>query len=185
MRVALFGDSQAEGLAPHLREDLELVFVAARRGLSTARFLDEVPWADAEAQDPDLLLVVLGGNDFDGRNYLSTLEHAVDRFSDVCSNIVWIGPSASSDREVAARHDAVRARQAQVLPRLGVTFLDPRAWQIGAAGRHAPDGTHFTSAAYALQSQAIAERLRFRPPWGWIAAGVAVSVGLGLTLALR
>jgi lysophospholipase L1-like esterase len=187
VRIALFGDSQGGGLARHLEEilDGELVFVATRDGLSTSRFLDEVAWQDAADAEPDLLLVVLGGNDFPNRSYPAVLERAVDRFSDITPNIVWIGPSASRNREVSERHDATRIVQSAVLPRLGVTYLDPRSWQVGAAEQHTPDGTHFTRSAYALQAGAIAERLRAGLPWGWIAAAVALTAGAGLALAFR
>lgn len=183
MRIGLLGDSQAEGLAPHLRRLLgdQLVLVDARRGVGTRAFIDDA--MPVAPQHVDLAIVVLGGNDSASSSYTRTLEAAVHAIGTMASAIVWIGPSASENREVAARHDSVRQVQTVQLPRLGVTFLDPRAWQVGAAGAHAPDGTHFTRAAYELQAQAIVQRIRFRPPWGWIAAGVTVAVGLGVALA--
>ena len=183
MRIALFGDSQAGGLGPHLDD---LVFADTFDGYTTARVVDAAQWSAAEAADPDVVLVVSGGNDTAGRNYQHTLEAAVDAFSDIAQRIVWVGPSQSDNREVTARHDAVREQQALILPRLGIEFLDPRVWQVGIAGEHTPDGTHFTRRAYAAQAQAIlAELNRFRwGPWLALAAGAA-AIGIGYAAAQR
>lgn len=187
MTFALIGDSQAEGLAPWLRRELgsDLVFVDARRGRPTSEFLD------ARIPQVDVLIAILGGNDTASSRYPATLELTVDAFRARSRRIVWVGPSAvdvHEDPETAERHDAARAAQARVLPRLGVEFLDPRAWQVGAAGEHAPDGVHFTRAAYELQASAVLEALEGGLPWGWIAfgiGGVASAIGLGYALAQR
>lgn len=184
MTFALIGDSQAEGLAPWLRRELgaQLVFVDARSGRPTSEFID------TRLPAVDTLIVVLGGNDTAGPRYSATLELATDAFAQRARRIVWVGPShvdARLDRETAERHDATRAAQARILPRLGVTFLDPRVWQVGAAGEHGPDGVHFTRAAYELQAQALVRALEGGVPWGWIAVGVATAIGLGYAASQR
>jgi hypothetical protein len=76
--------------------------------------------------------------------------------------------------EVEERHSTVREWQRQILPRLGVTWVDPRPWsQTG----HASDGVHFTREAYATIAKAIA-RYVFAPPVRWIFAPVAPALVL-------
>lgn len=193
MRIALFGDSQAGGLAPHLARLLApdvLVYSSTRSGFSTGRFLDAENWISAAETEPDLALVVLGGNDTASSSYGRTLARAMDTFKEIAPRVVWIGPSHSGSPEVAARHDATRVQQAQILPGLGATFLDPRVWQTGPAGRHSADGTHFLGSAYAAQAAVVVAELRGlnRTSWGsWaaLAAGVALAVGIGYAAAQR
>jgi lysophospholipase L1-like esterase len=187
MTYALFGDSQAEGLAPHLERLLgdELVLVDARRGIGTRAFIDNAMLV--APRRVDVAIVVLGGNDTASSSYPETLRAAAHAFSTLSSKIVWIGPSHSEDPEVERRHAAAREVQARVLPSLVASWYDPTGWQVGAAGEHTSDGTHFTRGAYAEQATEIVDRLR---SWNWplifgLAAGVALSGGIGYALAKR
>lgn len=157
-QAALFGDSQAQGLAPHLRSllaryDIDLEHVDARPGFTTARFLREF---DRPAGRFDLVIVVLGGNDSPGPSYAETLRSAVSVFQGLGDKVLWIGPSYSTASSVEQRHTATRRAQARLLPSLGVTFRDPLNWQQGEAAERAPDGTHFLRDSYELQAEAVA-----------------------------
>lgn len=190
MRILVLGDSQGEALGHAMERYLDaslsddVAEVVAQSGISTRAFLDRHLGTDAEGFD--VVLVVLGGNDSPVSNYPEILHTAVDVFSDLGRRLIWIGPSQSDNREVAARHDAVRAIQARVLPALGVEFLDPRTWQVGPAGEHSADGTHFTRRAYDRQALEVLDRIRESGfPWGWVAFGVGAVAILGYALAQR
>lgn len=190
-RVALMGDSQAEGLGMYLRSllaarGMELVFDETQSGITTNRYVSE--YAVLAPRDLDLAIVVLGGNDTATPTYADTLRHAVSVIGGRASRILWIGPSYSTVAGVEQRHTAVRHTQASVLPKLGVTFRDPLIWQQGAAADRAPDGTHFRRDAYELQAEAVAieaQSLLARPAAILFSFVVVLLAGLGTWWASR
>jgi lysophospholipase L1-like esterase len=178
--TVIIGDSQALGLAPHLARELPrygygVTSVLAEVGTSTRAVLRRGWIREALTSSPRALIVVLGGNDD---------PHDVDVYADLLRSfvaqippgiqVIWIGPMYAASREVEERHAAVREWQRQILPQLGVTWVDPRPWS--QAG-HAPDGVHFTREAYAAIAQAIARHV-FAPPVRWILAPVAPALVL-------
>lgn len=185
-RAALFGDSQAQGLAPHLRSlladyDIDLVHTDARPGLSTSRFVREF---DRPSEHYELAIVVLGGNDDPGSSYPDTLRQAVGVFSGLADKVLWIGPSYSTASSVEQRHTATRRAQARWLPALGVTFRDPLSWQQGAAAERQPDGTHFLRDSYELQAEAVALEASLLLSRTALAVAGVVLAGLGAFGAL-
>jgi lysophospholipase L1-like esterase len=166
----IIGDSQAVGLAPHLERELP------RYGYGVARVLAEVGtstraairrgWVrEALEASPRVLIVVLGGND-DPRDrdaYVDLLRSFVASIPPGVQ-VIWVGPMYAASREIEERHATAREWQRQILPSLGVTWIDSRPWsQVG----HAPDGVHFTQQAYAAIARAFAKHV-FAPPIRWI-----------------
>lgn len=192
MRAALFGDSQAQGLEPHLRTKLapygiELVYTSSRPGYTTARFVEAEREVRASARAPfDMAIVVLGGNDTAGASYARTLETALDFFDGLASHILWIGPSRSLDAGVEERHTEAREAQRSFFGGTSVVWRDPRGWQTGAAGAYqgtdsASAKSHFTRTAYALQAQAVAyEAAQAATPRS--SAGKVLAVGAAAAL---
>lgn len=189
-RIVLIGDSQAEGLTNPLRLELarrgvgQLVAQATMVGASTRVLLDrgKIRAALEQARTYDLVIFALGGNDTVSGTYPRTLAEAVRalaRADGSMPDVVWIGPAYSTEPDVDARHLLVSRAQAQVLPQLGVRWWDSRAWTMSG---HAPDGVHFTRAAYELQAAQIVDRVLSRNAVG-LAAGVILALVGTLALA--
>lgn len=177
-RLVAFGDSQLEGLQPSLRaalaEMFQVVSITAVRGTTTRVLVDSDKIRSIiAAQQPDAVLFVIGGNDTASPAYDDTLIEAV-AFTEGLPTI-WVGPAFSTNDSVNVRHAAVSAQQQAVLPQLGVTWLDSRAWTRTG---HAGDGVHFTRDAYAEQAAAIAAALEARR--GPSPVVIALGIGLGV-----
>ena len=148
----LIGDSQAEGLLPYIHERMHargftMVGAATHVGWKTARFVSEQAAVALSRVNPDVVLVVLGGNDIattasaravlaeDIRQFLAQIR------SSSSPHIIWIGPAHSTDPNTSRRHEAVADVQSSMLPALGVEWHDggPMTEDLG----HAADGVHF------------------------------------------
>lgn len=124
--AALYGDSQAQGLEPHLAAlladlGIELVHADARPGWTTERFIEEALPRSAgpsPATPVDVAIVVLGGNDTALPRYPEVLRRAVNAFRARAVRVLWVGPSYATNRVVEERHTKVRLVQAQVIPRV-------------------------------------------------------------------
>jgi lysophospholipase L1-like esterase len=162
-RAVFLGDSQGEGLAPHLRTALADLFYLAgsswQRGISTRAMIRSGKVEAALAQHPAVVVLALGGNDTANDGYRQTLIDMVGLAARDGAHVVWIGPAHASDPEVEARHAAAREVQRAVLPALGVLWLDSVPWTLAG---HSDDGVHFTRDAYARQAAEIAAQLRAR-----------------------
>ena len=172
--IAIIGDSQAGGLANHLRTELArrnlgpVTGTATIDGASTRVLLDRrKPQALMEHSNPDLVIVALGGNDTGSSSYPRTLAEfvrALRRPDNSMPEILWVGPAYAERPDVDARHFLTAQVQAATLPALGVRWFDSREWTSdGPGGVHAGDGVHFTSNAYAAQASAIIDRLVSSP----------------------
>jgi len=154
MRIALLGDSQMQGLAPHLKPALEamgaeVTHVTANQGWSTARFLGSGVVSSATGGS-DLAILCLGGNDDYGPSeasaYLATLEALRRQIQS--PHVLWLGPATSMDTDVEARHLATARLQRELVPKLaGATWLDSRPY---TTLHFRSDGVHFTSSGYEL-----------------------------------
>lgn len=171
----LIGDSQAVGLFRPLAEaGLPLVGLVAHAGISTTGLASSGDvGAAVRAFSPDLVLVILGGNDSAG----PALEHAIaDLRQQLPVNVVWVGPMASSDLDVDTRHARTGATQRGLARSLRYQWIDGRPLSLDLVHTH--DGVHFTAQAYATLARRIAAQLRsttVAARWGWT---------LGLTAAV-
>lgn len=199
-RAVVLGDSQAEGLAPHLRGALAPLFYVVntiwQRGISTRALIRSGKIEAALAQRPAVVMFVLGGNDTASDSYRQDLIDAVALAARDGARVIWVGPAYSLDPVVERRHAAAREAQRALLPTLGVLWLDSVAWT--RAG-HADDDVHFTRVGYAAQATAIAVALEARRTEVLVAsrgsstsplivgavAAAALAVGLGVWAATR
>jgi len=159
--VFVIGDSHIERLGPMIdravaEEGYTSLGHLARRGWSTGRYVREADLVERLTENgaPDIVVISLGGNDRcrDDARYREQLAWIVDRVHEAgAQRIVWLGP-ASSDMERSERaqlvgewHERNADRQAEILPSLGVEWIDSRPMtQEG----HGVDGIHFTYRAY-------------------------------------
>ena len=154
----LIGDSQAQGLEPHLREYMRargyaLLGASTQPGWSTSRFVEDGIARRLVSAAPDLVLVALGGNDA-----AITASQQAALASDISTlvaqlraggtrHIIWIGPAHSMNSDVARRHRSTTALHKLIMPALDVEWHDgdPMTRDLG----HTADGTHFTRTSYA------------------------------------
>lgn len=176
-RAVFVGDSQLEGLAPHLRDALadqmSIVATAAMPGASTRVVVDSGKITTlVTSQHPDLVIFVLGGNDTAGAASAQATVDAVRQARAGGARVVWFGPARAHDPSVEARHAGTRAQQAVLVPSLGAEWIDTSPWTGSGWGA---DDVHFTSDAYEQQARAIAQALR-----GGSVVPVLVGLGLGV-----
>ena len=159
-RVVVLGDSQAEGLIPHLREPLRGIGWtpvepwAYYRGADTRTLLRHL--APALAVAPDVVIVTAGGND--GLAEDSWLELA-QRTLATGAELVWITPPGA--REPGSDLDLARAATAAAIARTlagraGVRVVEGRQLFVGLAHT---DARHFTRPSYAEAASRLASRL--------------------------
>lgn len=188
--VVLLGDSQGQGLAPHLASALTPEYVlratSVEAGISTAA-IASTKLEPALTLGPDVVLVVAGGNDgiarTDPARYERTLRAFAKRVRDAGARLVWVGPSVSRDVDVDARHRAAGAIQARVLPTEGALWIDARAYTTTG---HAGDGVHFTTAAYGQQAAELGARVKTALALSAVPAGptVALLTGVGVVVGV-
>lgn len=160
-RVFIVGDSHVQMIGPllsrQLREDgFEVAGYEARPGWSSLRYqrAGDLQQVLEDAGRPEVVVVSLGGNDIPAgpESYAAQLEWVVSQARAAgAQRIVWLGP-ATSDSEVSRRAEVVGARhqanaqlQSEILPALGVTWVDSRPC---TCDHHGHDGIHFTRAGY-------------------------------------
>lgn len=161
MRYALIGDSQGQGVFPHLRRLLE----AAGHTVSLSLAVPGKPpswWAKSAmlpgqiaSARPDVVVFLLAGNntDFDPASYGRSAATLVGwARSAGAQTVYWLSPAAAVREPFATNHNRTAALEPTVLAPLGVRWMDMRP--LTSSG-HRDDGVHFTSAAY----QAWASRL--------------------------
>jgi len=190
VRVALIGDSQMQGMGQRLARLLQqhgvsVPLVEARSGWSTRGYLQsgDIP---ALTRGVDVAVIELGGNDAAGN--ISPEAHALDVASLLhqvaAAQVVWVGPSVSSDPAFERRRQQMREAQQRVLSRAG------KPWISGASLTRVADlndsGVHFTPVGYDRFAAGLAEALLRLPGGiGWeswvgpLAAGGAAAVALG------
>lgn len=166
--VFIVGDSHVEMLGPMLTRRLEgagarVLGHESRRGWSTARYraAGDLGRLLEERGRPELVIVCLGGNDrtSDPTEYAEELRWIVDQARGAgAEEIVWIGP-ASSDATAGetaaatgARHERNASWQSELVPALGVRWIDSRPVTLEHHGR---DGVHFTRRGYAAWTDGV------------------------------
>jgi lysophospholipase L1-like esterase len=98
-RVALIGDSYAEGLAPHMGSHARgcnvPYFADARRGTSVVQWQNESWIGQTLSQKPTVVLISLGGNDFfrDPAALKGAIDKLVDRIRFSGAKPLWIEPN--------------------------------------------------------------------------------------------
>lgn len=165
MRVALVGDSHAQALWPLIKLDLEreghdVVLTAANPGWSEAKYVEADIAAQLAATKPQVVVYELGGNnrDFETASYKATLQALVKGAKDAgASHVLWVGPSYATSIPFETMRIKTRALQKQLLPVLGVEWIDTTGMtQTG----HRSDGVHFTTEGYATWAHQLSVELR-------------------------
>lgn len=179
----LIGDSQAVGLQPTIVELLQhrgfaFLGAATHEGWSTARMAasDEIP-ALARAR-PDLVLIVLGGNDS------ATVASLPEKIADLVAPfrargayVVWVGPAATSVAWLAERKAGVMRVQRDVAARIGFEWLD--GWAMTADLEHGRDGVHFPRTQLDRWARRLDAALFARgrmSAWTWVGAGISAAM---------
>ncbi len=182
-RWALVGDSQAVGLTAPLREiaramgaELETV---ATVGWTTRAVASDARVQALGASNPDLAIIVLGGNDTAGETYAARVRTLVALFSGA-KRVIWIGPAhvTAHNADLAERKAAVAAQQSQLASALGFEWYDGRAMTFDL--EHQPDGIHFRPSALAVWAQRIRARINAHPGATKLVVGGALVLGLAL-----
>ncbi|MFK7985362.1 MAG: SGNH/GDSL hydrolase family protein [Sandaracinaceae bacterium] len=164
----IVGDSHVQMLGPMLSraltdEGYRVVGYESRPGWSTAAYVRRGDLREVleAAGRPEIVVVSLGGNDFAAgpESYLAQLSWIVDQAEAAgAEQVLWVGP-ATSDMEVSeraavtgARHERNAELQADLLPSLGVSWIDSRPHTVEDHGR---DGIHFTRVGYRSWTHAL------------------------------
>lgn len=163
-RIALIGDSHAQALWPRVKAKLELaghdvVLTSANPGWSEAKYATSGIESYLQNAHPDVVVFELGGNnrDFDTSSYVRTVGSLVKAAEAAgATKVIWVGPPTSTSTVFEAMRVKTRAMQAQVLPKLGVVWIDT---QPMTASGHGSDGVHFTTAGYAAWAEALTPKL--------------------------
>ncbi len=159
--VFIVGDSHVRMLGPMLSRQLSsqgfrVLGWESRHGWSTARYRqhDDLRQLLEEHGRPEIVVVSLGGNDFvrSRERYRQDMAWVIEQAHAAgARKIVWIGP-ATSDGTVsenaastALRHERNAEMQRELLPSLGVQWVDSRPMTLENHGR---DGVHFTRNGY-------------------------------------
>ena len=110
---------------------------------------------------PDIVLIFLGGNDAARTRaaYRWQLEWVVRQARSAgARRIVWFGPATSDPgaspraARTSVRHERNAEWQREILPELGVEWIDSRPMTRRGHGR---DGVHFTRSGYRLWADGI------------------------------
>lgn len=197
MRVSYLGDSHGEILGPAIRSALPPgyephVFIS-HRGKGEAWVKNNVDIARTYA-GTDVMIVQLGGNNrtLDYVSYQDLLTWVVNQVRATGARyVIWIGPfaaDAARDPDTAMRHEASADIQRDVLPRLGVYWIDGRPLFDPS---ETTDGVHWRAAVYRAYAQELASALpsilagppaeigiRRASPWPWVVGATAIGVAL-------
>jgi len=160
-RVLIVGDSHVERLGPMLEGVVEDAGFSAlgslsHRGWSTARFVREAQLSEEIRAfgQPDVVIVALGGNDRPQsiEAYRQALSWVVGQArSTGAERIVWLGPTQTDARRserarrTGIRHERNADWQREILPALGVSWIDSAPV---TRRHHARDGVHYTARGY-------------------------------------
>lgn len=209
MRYALVGDSQGQGLFPHLQKHLE----AAGHAVTLSRAVPGKPpswWArDASlpgqlaGAQPDVVVYLIAGNntDFNPASYGQSVATVVGYARSAgARTIYWLSPGTATKEPFTSNHNRTAEIEPPIMQSLGVTWLDMRPLTLTG---HRSDGVHFViPSAYQAWAAQVAPMVlpgAFALPglpggaslgagagssalWWGLAAGVAV---LGMLLFLR
>lgn len=174
-RIALVGDSHTQILWPLLAavlrtEGHEVVLSLARPGWEIPAYLGKDVWEGTRlgeavhAARPDLVIVSLGGNNFelDPVKYTARIDRFLEAVGHPSRSVVWIGPATSdaskgeNSASTGVRHVRTAALQRALLPIRGVRWID--SLPLTRTG-HRSDGVHFENAAYRTWAAAVTPAL--------------------------
>lgn len=162
MRVALLGDSHAEGLNWVLEEELQksghdLVHVDHNRGWSTKQMLDAGKFTRALRSAPDVLLVSSGGNDGQTDAVLQqTYETAFQQLAEADVKVLWtIAPGTPVPWVESRRRNAARLLRQHAKGR--VEFFDART--VVHSSDLSDDEIHLTRSGYKRWAAGLRARL--------------------------
>jgi len=179
-RVAVLGDSQAEGLIPHLREPLRAAGYApttlvSYRGASSSRLATHVD--EVLAGSPDLVVLTAGGNDDEGD--ASRWRDLARRVTAQGAMLVWMTPPDAEPAGSAL--DLARARIASAIER--ALAGSPRVRVVSGrelfAGLVHANDVHFVGTSYAEAARRLARALAREPARAGTGAGSLALVALG------
>ncbi len=180
MRYALLGDSQGEGLAPHLRRLLgeQLVHVKVQHGISTQRALEDGFFTIPSV---DVVIVALGGNDNGSDSQAIATRTAYQQLRSRANRVVWVGPAHAARPDVDARHLRSEAVQRRIIPTS--EWLSGRAFTRDL--EHRNDNVHFTSESYGRWARAILRVVQSGPMSLVIGASGVVGASVAAALIIK
>ncbi|MBX3275763.1 MAG: SGNH/GDSL hydrolase family protein [Sandaracinaceae bacterium] len=175
LAVRIVGDSHVARLGPRIEravrdEGAVSLGYLSRRGWSTGRYVRANDLVDRMTENgrPDVVVVSLGGNDRCASRavYAAQLARVVAAAREAgATRVVWLGPAASDGerseyaRHVADWHERNADWQRELLPAMGVEWIDSRPLTRGG---HGADGIHFTPSGYDAWSARALARVRLR-----------------------
>jgi hypothetical protein len=152
MKVGLIGDSHTQvtfDLLIPLLESMgqQVVGRVSKPGWGIKSFNnDPDKIAPVIQNDPDIIIVSIGGNNFqlDGAKYGAEASEFLQRLGYPKRKIVWLGPLYATRSDVDKRHRWTNDWLIKNLPRK-INYVD--LYPFSASG-HSSDGVHFTRSAY-------------------------------------
>ena len=143
------------GLGPILTSHIPNSHYVAHVGWSTTRYLESLDQILTESNNPDILIVELGGND----TVVSQVSYKrmVMNFIQIARThgvrkIIWIGPALSWNSEVQYRHTTVSTTQQRVLGQLQIPWYN--SFPV-TTNHHLHDGVHFTPRGYGVWARNV------------------------------
>ena len=152
MKIALIGDSHTQAYFPTLKTLLEtanhqVVGQLSKIGWATYSFnKDPSLIASVLQQDPDVVLVSLGGNNgrLSDEGYRSAVGEFLENVGYPQRRVIWVGPAIATRSDVDTRHRWTANWFRNNLPK-DILFID--AEEFTNQG-HSSDGVHFKMSFY-------------------------------------
>ncbi|MCC6875909.1 MAG: SGNH/GDSL hydrolase family protein [Sandaracinaceae bacterium] len=160
-RVFILGDSQGEGMGPHLARSLRSegheVQLLAHHGWGAVTWTNGEHWADVRqrvaAFRPDTLVLIFGTND----SYGTRFREALDRLATLAPRVVWVGSPSYLDPARQARADAMIEGAQRGLGNGNV--IDSRPMTPANERDRRSDRVHLTPAAARAWAERVAPRV--------------------------
>lgn len=200
-KIALIGDSHAKVVFKYLVKILpdlgfDNVYTRAENGWSVKQHIKKGTLPQLKAANPDVILVSLGGNNFDMKEsrYRQTVDKLLGVAEDVGAQVIWVGPTTSSlksekSSKTEKRHKKTHEMLAEYLPGKSVYYIDNRAF---TAGGWSKDGVHYPSSFYKKWANRVAKYLKKVPVksnlkkyaiFGGIGLAVITTIGVVFKIA--
>jgi hypothetical protein len=198
-KIALIGDSHAKVVFKHLVKMLpelgfDNVYTRAENGWSVKQHIKKGTLPQLKASKPDVVLVSLGGNNFDmsPSRYRQTVDKLLSATKDIGAQVIWVGPTTSSSSKATKtekRHKKTHEMLAEYLPSKSVYYIDNRAFTAGGWGK---DGVHYPSSFYKKWAQRVSKYLKQVPSksnlkkyaiFGGIGLGILTTIGIVVKIA--
>lgn len=198
-KIALIGDSHAKVVFKYLVKMLpdlgfDNVYTRAENGWSVKQHIKKGTLPQLKAANPDVILVSLGGNNFDmsPSRYKNTVDQLLNTAKDIGAQVIWVGPTTSSSSKAAKtekRHKKTHDMLASYLPKKSVYYIDNRSFTAGGWGK---DGIHYPSSFYKKWAKRVAKYLNKIPAksnlkkyaiFGGIGLAVITTIGVVFKIA--